>query len=541
MDWKIRRLLREKNPLIHCMTNPISIRDCANLILAVGARPMMAEHEAEVETITKSAGALLINLGNLTKDRAGAMKVATAAAKDAKVPYVLDLCGAAALENRRKLAISLINQAMPSVIKGNYSEIKALLDENYHGQGVDADKALTEAELDKVAQVLAQKYQTTVLASGKTDVISDGTNIIHCKNGTPLLAGITGTGCMQGALCAAFLAVTDGLTAAVAASCMMGICGQLAAGGEMGRREQFAAGDGTEMRGQLAAGGETEMRGQLAAGDGTMSRDRLAKMPIGSGSFCVRLMDRLSTVSDSLLEAGMELESVKGDFTLTQNLVTKRSGREQILKRLNTRLYFITDSTLYGKEEFLRRVEAALMGGVTILQLREKERSTREYLELAEAVHELTKKYGVPLIIDDRLDVAMAVDAEGVHLGQSDLPIGIARKLFGENKIIGATTKTVPQALEAYAQGADYLGVGAIFPTTTKVKTILTPVETLNAICKAVPIPVNAIGGLNAGNLDVLKGISIAGVCAVSAIMKAEDPTAAAMAMSDAIKTKLGF
>ena len=237
----------------------------------------------------------------------------------------------------------------------------------------------------------------------------------------------------------------------------------------------------------------------------------------------------------------MELESVKGDFTLTQNLVTKRSGREQILKRLNTRLYFITDSTLYGKEEFLRRVEAALMGGVTILQLREKERSTREYLELAEAVHELTKKYSVPLIIDDRLDVAMAVDAEGVHLGQSDLPIGIARKLFGENKIIGATTKTVPQALEAYAQGADYLGVGAIFPTTTKVKTILTSVETLNAICKAVPIPVNAIGGLNAGNLDVLKGSPIAGVCAVSAIMKAEDPTAAAMAMSDAIKTKLGF
>ena len=541
MDWKIRRLLREKNPLIHCITNPISIRDCANLILAVGARPMMAEHEAEVETITKSAGALLINLGNLTKDRAGAMKVATAAAKDAKVPYVLDLCGAAALENRRELAISLINQAMPSVIKGNYSEIKALLDENYHGQGVDADKALTEAELDKVAQALAQKYQTMVLASGKTDVISDGINVLHCKNGTPLLAGITGTGCMQGALCAAFLAVTDGLTAAVAASCMMGICGQLAAGEGTEMRGQLAAGDETEMRGQLAAGGETEMRGQLAAGDGTMSRDRLAKMPIGSGSFCVRLMDRLSTVSDSLLEAGMELESVKGDFTLTQNLVTKRSGREQILKRLNTRLYFITDSTLYGKEEFLRRVEAALMGGVTILQLREKERSTREYLELAEAVHELTKKYGVPLIIDDRLDVAMAVDAEGVHLGQSDLPIGIARKLFGGNKIIGATTKTVPQALEAYAQGADYLGVGAIFPTTTKVKTILTSVETLNAICKAVPIPVNAIGGLNAGNLDVLKGSPIAGVCAVSAIMKAEDPKAAAKAMSDAIKTKLGF
>lgn len=208
---------------------------------------------------------------------------------------------------------------------------------------------------------------------------------------------------------------------------------------------------------------------------------------------------------------------------------------------LNTRLYFITDSTPYEKDEFLRRVESALQGGVTLIQLREKERTTREYLELARDVHEISKKYNVPLIIDDRLDIAMAVDAEGVHLGQSDLPISLGRKLFGKDKIIGATTKTVPQALEAYNQGADYLGVGAIFPTTTKVKTILTSTDTLNEICKAVPIPVNAIGGLNAGNIDVLEGIPIAGVCAVSAIMKADDPKEAAINLSNAVKEKLGF
>ncbi len=209
--------------------------------------------------------------------------------------------------------------------------------------------------------------------------------------------------------------------------------------------------------------------------------------------------------------------------------------------KLNTRLYFITDSTPYEKDEFLKRVESALQGGVTLIQLREKERTTREYLELAREVHEISKKYNVPLIIDDRLDIAMAVDAEGVHLGQSDLPISLGRKLFGPDKIIGATTKTVPQALEAYEQGADYLGVGAIFPTTTKVKTILTSTETLNDICHAVPIPVNAIGGLNSENIDVLKGIPIAGVCAVSAIMKADDPKTAAEKLSDAIKEKLGF
>ena len=209
--------------------------------------------------------------------------------------------------------------------------------------------------------------------------------------------------------------------------------------------------------------------------------------------------------------------------------------------KLNTRLYFITDSTPYEKDEFLKRVESALQGGVTLIQLREKERTTREYLELAREVHEISKKYNVPLIIDDRLDIAMAVDAEGVHLGQSDLPISLGRKLFGPDKIIGATTKTVPQALEAYEQGADYLGVGAIFPTTTKVKTILTSTETLNDICHSVPIPVNAIGGLNSENIDVLKGIPIAGVCAVSAIMKSDDPKAAAEKLSDAIKEKLGF
>ena len=197
--------------------------------------------------------------------------------------------------------------------------------------------------------------------------------------------------------------------------------------------------------------------------------------------------------------------------------------------KFDSSMYFITDSTNYSEEEFLYRVEQALMGGITLLQLREKDKSTREYMDLAEKVHTLTKKYNVPLIIDDRVDVALAIDAEGVHVGQSDMPVSIARKLMGDDKIVGATTKTVEQAVEAYAQGADYLGVGAIYPTTTKVKTVLTSTETLGNICSAVPIPVNAIGGLNKDNIDVLEGIPIAGICVVSAIMKADDPKQAAV------------
>ena len=198
------------------------------------------------------------------------------------------------------------------------------------------------------------------------------------------------------------------------------------------------------------------------------------------------------------------------------------------MKTFDTSLYFITDSTSFTEEEFLRRTEAALQGGVTFLQIREKDRSTREYIALAEKVHALTRKYNVPLIIDDRVDVALAMDAEGVHVGQSDMPVATARRLLGKEKIIGATAKTVPQAMEAYEQGADYLGVGAIYPTTTKVKTVLTSTDTLRDICDAVPIPANAIGGLNKDNIDVLAGIPIAGVCVVSAIMKADDPKVAA-------------
>ncbi len=200
------------------------------------------------------------------------------------------------------------------------------------------------------------------------------------------------------------------------------------------------------------------------------------------------------------------------------------------------KLYLVTDSTGQTEEVFLGKVEAALKSGVTILQLREKDKSTREYMNLASKVHEITKAYGVPLIIDDRLDVAMAVGTEGVHLGQSDMPIGVARKIVGDSMIIGATTKTVPQALEAYEQGADYLGVGAIYPTTTKVKTVLTSVDTLRDICAAVSIPVNAIGGLNKDNIDILKGVPIAGICVVSAIMKAEDSGKAAKELLEKFK-----
>mgnify|MGYP000214530854 CR=1 FL=1 len=209
------------------------------------------------------------------------------------------------------------------------------------------------------------------------------------------------------------------------------------------------------------------------------------------------------------------------------------------MKHLDTSLYFITDSTGISEEEFLRRTEEALRGGVTLLQLREKNRTTREYLSLAEKVHALTRRYGVPLLIDDRLDVAMAMDAEGVHLGQSDLPIHIARRILGPDKIVGATAKTVPQAAEAYEQGADYLGVGAVFPTSSKSDVGEMSYETLKAICKAVSIPVVAIGGISGENVGKLAGSGICGVAVISAIYAAKDVKAAAADLKATVKEML--
>jgi thiamine-phosphate pyrophosphorylase len=206
-----------------------------------------------------------------------------------------------------------------------------------------------------------------------------------------------------------------------------------------------------------------------------------------------------------------------------------------VLDRKQLKLYLVTDSTDKSDEEFLKALEEAIEGGVTFVQIREKNKTTSEYINLVSKALEITRKHNVPLIVDDRVDVVLATGADGVHVGREDMPVETARKILGKDKIVGATTKTVEQALAAYNAGADYLGVGAIYPTTTKVKTVLTSTDTLNDICNAVPIPANAIGGLNKGNLGVLKGIPIAGICVVSAIMKSESPRDAAQGLIKAI------
>jgi thiamine-phosphate pyrophosphorylase len=182
-------------------------------------------------------------------------------------------------------------------------------------------------------------------------------------------------------------------------------------------------------------------------------------------------------------------------------------------------LYLVTDRRWLGEKTLWDGVEEAIRGGATLVQLREKEISSKEYFELAQRVKEVTDRHGIPLIINDRIDIALAIDADGVHLGPEDLPVPIARRLLGDGKIIGSSAASVDEALLFQAQGADYLGVGAVFPTATKRGTEKVSLDDLRGIKAAVHIPVVAIGGIKAENAQPVMETGVDGVAVVSAIM----------------------
>lgn len=200
-------------------------------------------------------------------------------------------------------------------------------------------------------------------------------------------------------------------------------------------------------------------------------------------------------------------------------------------ENLDYTLYLCTDRGLMSTDTLEKAVEEAILGGVTMVQLREKDCSSKEFYETALRIKKITDAYEVPLLINDRADIALAVDADGVHIGQSDLPVKIARKILGKDKIIGVSARNVAQALEAEQNGADYLGVGAMYATGTKKDAKVTSREELLKIRQAVKIPIVVIGGINQKTLSNFKGIGINGLVVVSAVIAAKDIKAAAAEM----------
>ena len=258
----IRKTVKQTQPLIHCITNPISINQCANGILAIGARPMMAEHPKEVAEITRTAQALMLNLGNITDVRMESMLISANAARENGIPFLLDAVGISCSGLRREYAKTLLNTASPTVIKGNYSEIQALYRDSYRCAGVDADSNLDIQTIDHAAVSLARSLGTVILASGKVDIVTDGKRLCHIHNGTPLLSHVTGTGCLLGALCAAYLSANPGMEAAIAGCAVLCISGEL------------------------------------------------ARSDLGTGTFLCSLMDKLSTETDTDIEEHFRWEEI---------------------------------------------------------------------------------------------------------------------------------------------------------------------------------------------------------------------------------------
>ena len=292
---QLRKRIKEEKPLIHCITNPISIHDCANVVLAVGARPIMAEHPAEVADITASAGALMLNLGNITDARIESMKRSMRTAVENKIPVLLDLVGVACSDLRLDLARELLSIGHPAVLKGNMSELLAVSGLPSHAIGIDAgaQDALTAENMETVSEVLrafSRGNQAIVLATGKQDFVTDGERVVLVQNGSSVLSGITGTGCMVGALTAAFL---PGCKDNIAKEMTDSIEANVWSGGEMGFNERSgsylaAAVLGTALMG--IAGEEAE------------------KISRGPGSFQVNLLDEIYGLSDRQLLDLLKIE-----------------------------------------------------------------------------------------------------------------------------------------------------------------------------------------------------------------------------------------
>lgn len=223
--------LREKKPLIHCITNPISINDCANIVLAAGGRPIMAEHPGEAAEITRAADALAVNLGNITDARMESIRISGFAAAEKGINSIIDIVGTACSSLRLEYAHKYIQDIRPSVIKGNISELRALGGLDNSACGIDAgekDMMLDAGDIIPWLSDMSETLGSVILASGKTDYITDGSCAYAIHNGSPRMAAVTGTGCMLNVLTASMLAVTEPVYAALTAAAVFGLCGELA-------------------------------------------------------------------------------------------------------------------------------------------------------------------------------------------------------------------------------------------------------------------------------------------------------------------------
>jgi thiamine-phosphate pyrophosphorylase len=203
--------------------------------------------------------------------------------------------------------------------------------------------------------------------------------------------------------------------------------------------------------------------------------------------------------------------------------------------QIDLSLYLVTEESI-AIEELTRIIAESVSGGVSIVQLREKNNSSLSFYKKASALKQLLNGLSIPLVINDRVDIALAVGADGIHIGQDDLPLPVVKKMVPEDMIVGVSVSTLEEALEAERNGADYIGVGSVFPTKTKQDATLMALEDLGEICRGVSIPAVAIGGITADNMSALSNSGLSGTAVVSAIMNADNPKTASESLLKIIK-----
>ncbi len=476
---KLLENIRARRPLVHAITNHVSANDVANAILAIGGMPIMAESLEEVSEIAEQADALVLNLGILTREKLDSMIIAGKAANRKNIPVVLDPVGCMSSFFRKNAVDTLLREIRFSVIKGNASEMEYIFNadsrfaenERFRGRGVDSGGSRSRARLCTIVSGVAKKYRCIAVLTGETDFVADERTIYSVQNSSEALQKITGIGCILAGMLGVFLGAAEDapLPAALAATAMLSIAGELS--------------------------------------------EESALFPNASASIRVALIDHLATIT-----------------ARTLNDCAKIRREKSLRERL--RLYAITPEYRREQEEsYLQKIEEAMKAGIGTLQLREKNLPMEELIALGKKIKSLADRYDVLFIVNDHPAAAGVIEADGVHLGETDMCIDEARALLG-NVIIGLSTHNRAEAIEAERKGADYIGVGAVYATQSKHDTVAISEDELYAVGEAIAIPSVAIGGIHQGNMARLKDKKLTGVAMISAIFEAED-------MSKAVRTML--
>ncbi len=458
--------VRNTVPLVHNITNYVTVNDVANILLACGGSPIMSD---EPERGRGDHVDLRRPEHQHRHAEPAQHRVACSARAQRRMPSAMPCCSTPWARARRpcapNTAVELMEKIKFTVIRGNISEIKTLALGSGTTKGVDADvaDAVTEANLDSAVAFVkdfAAKSGAVVAVTGAIDLVSDGTACYVIRNGRPEMGKITGTGCQLSGMMTAFVVANpdNKLEAAAAAVCAMGLAGEIG-------------------------------WSRMAEGD-------------GNSTYRNRIIDAIYNMDGA--NAEWEAPSMKCD-------------KNDLL------LYAVTDRHWLDGRRLIDVVRESLDGGVTMVQLREKTLEEGKFLEEAKELQTLCRERGVPFLVNDNVEIAREMNADGVHVGQSDMEAQDVRAILGPDKILGVSAQTVEQAVLAEKHGADYLGVGAVFPTGSKDDADDVSYETLKAICGAVSIPVVAIGGITQENVAKLAGSGICGVAVISAIYAAKN------------------